>query len=302
MTVRKALIPIAGKATRMMPISSVIPKAMLPLVNAANQIQCVLHAICRQAIAAGIEHIGIVLSPGQIDMVGRYFDAVRKGGFGKLPAHIEYITQDKPQGFGDAVLLARDFIGAEAFMLLLGDHIHLQDAGQPPAQAPPGTPCGAARGACAAQVARAFDCCDAVAMIGVQAVTKNELSKVGVACGVLIKQNLYRCTRFIEKPDLATARMELRTDGMHEDTFLAHAGIYVFSPEIFDCLCEISTIAQKTGRETELADAQVELLRKHPQQYFLCKIEGRAYDVGTPEGYARAQAALGGERDKESDE
>lgn len=287
MTVRKALIPIAGKATRMMPISSVVPKAMLPLVNAANQIQCVLHVICRQAISAGIEHIGIVLSPGQINMVGRYFDAVRKGGFGKLPAHIEYITQERPRGFGDAVLLACDFIGAEPFMLLLGDHIHLQDAGRPP---------------CTAQVARAFDCCNAVAMIGVQAVTKNELSKVGVACGVLIKQNLYRCTRFIEKPDLATARLELTTDGMPEDTFLAHAGIYVFSPEIFDCLSEIRAIAQKTGKETELADAQVELLRKHPQQYFLCKIEGRAYDVGTPEGYALAQAAFGSERDKEPDE
>ncbi|HLB74775.1 MAG TPA: sugar phosphate nucleotidyltransferase [Sedimentisphaerales bacterium] len=287
MTVRKALIPIAGKATRMMPISSVVPKAMLPLVNAANQIQCVLHTICQQAISAGIEHIGIVLSPQQIDMVARYFDAVRKGGFGELPAHIEYVTQEKPQGFGDAVLLARDFIGPEPFMLLLGDHIHIHDADQPP---------------CTAQVARAFDCCNALAMIGVQSVSKEELPKVGVAAGVRIKPHLYRCTRFIEKPDLTTARLELATDGMPEDTFLAHSGIYVFSPEIFDCLSGIRTIAQKTGKEAELADAQVELLRKHPQQYFLCKIEGRAYDVGTPEGYARAQAAFAGEKDKESDE
>jgi len=287
MTVRKALIPVAGKATRMMPISSVVPKAMLPLVNAADQIQCVLHAICQQAISAGIEHIGIVLSPQQIDMVGRYFDAVRKGGFGKLPAQIEYIIQEKPQGFGDAVLQARDFIGPEPFMLLLGDHIHVHGADQP---------------SCTAQVARAFDCCNAVAMIGVQSVSKEELHKVGVAAGVRIKQNLYRCTRFMEKPDPATARLELTTDGMPENTFLAHSGIYIFSPEIFDCLSEIRTIAQKTGKETELADAQVELLRKHPEQYFLCKIEGRAYDVGTPEGYARAQAAFGSERDKEPDE
>jgi UTP--glucose-1-phosphate uridylyltransferase len=287
MTVRKALIPIAGKATRMMPISSVVPKAMLPLVNAANQIQCVLHVICEQATAAGIEHVGIVLSPQQIDMVGRYFDAVRKGGFGKLPARIEYITQDKPQGFGDAVLQARDFIGPEPFMLLLGDHIHIHDAGQPP---------------CTAQVAQAFDGCNPAAMIGVQAVSKEELHKVGVAAGIRVKPHLYRCARFMEKPDLATARLELTTDGMPEDTFLAHSGIYVFSPEIFDCLSEIRTIAQKTGKEAELADAQVELLRKHPREYFLCKIEGRAYDIGTPEGYARAQAAFGGERNKESGE
>jgi len=274
MTVRKALIPIAGKATRMMPISSVVPKAMLPLVNAANQIQCVLHVICEQAISAGVEHIGIVVSPQQIDMIRQYFAAAAKGGFGKLPVHIEYITQETPQGFGDAVLQGRDFIGAEPFMLLLGDHIHIHGADQRP---------------CTAQVAQVFECCNAVAMVGVQSVSKDELPKVGVAGGIRIKPELYRCTRFIEKPDLATARLELATNGMPEDTFLAHSGIYIFSPEIFDCLSEIRTSAQKAGTETELAAAQAELLRKHPEEYFLCRIAGRAYDVGTPAGYARAQ-------------
>lgn len=274
MTVRKALIPIAGKATRMMPISSVVPKAMLPLVNAADQIQCVLHVICEQAISAGVERIGVIISPEQIDLVRRYFHAVHKGGFGKLSARIEYITQERPEGFGDAVLQARDFVGDEPFMLLLGDHIHIHGADQPP---------------CTAQVAQAFDGCNAVAMVGVQSVSKEELSKVGVAGGVRIKQNIYRCTRFMEKPDLATAQLELTTDGLSEDTFLAHSGIYIFSPKIFDCLSEIRTIAQKAGTETELADAQAELLRKHPEQYFLCRIGGRGYDVGTPAGYARAQ-------------
>lgn len=271
----------------MMPVSSVVPKAMLPLVNAANQIQCVLHVICEQAISAGIEHIGIVVSPEQIDMVRRYFAAVGEGGFGKLPAHIEYIAQQTPRGFGDAVLQGRDFIGAEPFMLLLGDHIHVHGADQP---------------SCAVQAAGAFDLCNPVAMIGVQSVSKEELPKVGVAGGVQIKQNIYRCTRFMEKPDLSTARLELTTDGLPEDTFLAHSGIYIFSPEIFDCLSQISTIARDTGKKAELADAQTALLKKYPEEYFLCRIAGRAYDVGNPEGYALAQAAFRSDRGKESDE
>ena len=43
--IRKALIPIAGKATRLMPVTSAVPKAMLPLVDSADQIRSVLHLI-----------------------------------------------------------------------------------------------------------------------------------------------------------------------------------------------------------------------------------------------------------------
>lgn len=63
--IRKALIPIAGKATRLMPVTSAVPKAMLPLVNAGDQIRSVLHLICKEAICAGVEHIGLVVSPWQ---------------------------------------------------------------------------------------------------------------------------------------------------------------------------------------------------------------------------------------------
>ena len=169
-------------------------------------------------------------------------------------------------------------------MLLLGDHVYVRADDQPP---------------CTVQVARAFDCSNGAAMVGVQLVSTEELPRVGVARGVQIKRDLYRCTRFIEKPDLATARLQLATSGLSEDTFLAHAGIYVFSPEIFDCLSQISTNAQKTGQEIELADAQTVLLKKHPEEYFLCKIAGRAYDVGTPLGYVEALAAFRSEKEKE---
>lgn len=258
-----------------MPVTSVVPKAMFPLVDAAGQIKSVLHVICEQAISAGVEHIGIVVSPWQTDMVRQYFAAVVEGNFEKLPVHIEYITQASPNGFGDAVLQGLNFIGEEPFMLLLGDHIHIADREQP---------------SCVSQVAKAFDSFDAVAMIGMQTVSTEELSGVGVASGVQIQQDIYRCTYFVEKPDLATARQKLVTEGLAEDTFLAHCGIYVFSPEIFDCLLQVRTTAQKVGKEVELADAQTVLLKRYPQKYLLYKIAGRAYDVGTPLGYADAQA------------
>ena len=275
--IRKALIPVAGKATRLMPVSSVVPKAMFPLVDECNNIRSVLHVICRQAASAGIDAIGIVVSPWQTELVQQYFTAVRESNFGRLPIGIEYLVQTSPKGFGDAVMQAADFVGDEPFMLLLGDHIYVEDRNKPP---------------CPAQVAKAFDSMGGVAMIGMQPVSTEELSKVGVASGVQIHQDIYRCTDFVEKPDPVTAQQRLVTEGLPEGTFLAHCGIYVFTPEIFDCLVAVGATAQKSGREVELAEAQSMLLKRHPNNYFLCKIAGRAYDIGTPEGYAVSQMAF----------
>lgn len=277
MMIRKALIPIAGKGTRLMPVTSVVPKAMFPLIDSTDNIKSVLHVICEHAVSAGAQSVGIVMSPWQVGIVQRYFEAACEYGFEELPARIEYITQASPNGFGDAVLQARNFVGDEPFMLLLGDHIHIPDDDKP---------------VCAAQIVEAFDSAGAAAMIGMQTISATELSKVGVAGGIRIQQDTYRCTCFVEKPDIDTARRKLRTDGLPKDTFLAHSGIYIFTPEIFECIEEVAMTAEKTAGEIELADAQSLLLTRRPEKYLLHNISGRAYDVGNPAGYAEAQAAF----------
>ena len=279
--IRKALIPVAGKGTRLMPVSSVVPKAMFPLVDGRNEIRSVLHVICQQVASAGIESIGIVVSPWQTEMIRQYFAMVRQSHPSSLPVDIEYLIQVLPKGFGDAVMQAADFVGDEPFMLLLGDHIYVEDRNRPP---------------CPAQVAKAFDSMGGVAMIGMQPVLTEELSKVGAATGIEIQQNIYRCIDLVEKPDLATAREKLVTDGLLPDTFLAHCGIYIFSPEIFACLQQLSNMIKTPDKEIELAEAQALLLKKSPEKYFLYKIAGRAYDIGTPAGYAEAQAAFRSKR------
>ncbi len=258
-----------------MPLTSAVPKAMFPLIDSDNRIKSVLHVIIEQAVSAGAKEIGVIVSPWQCEMVNAYLNAV--GKYTRLAERIECITQNSPRGFGDAVLQGRDFVEEEPFLLLLGDHIHVENAGSVP---------------CGFQVADAFGSTDATAMIGVQPVSKDELSKVGVASGIEIGRNIYRCKHFIEKPDAATARNLLVTAGLDEDTFLAHCGIYVFDSEIFDCIAEINATAQMQGKEVELADAQGLLLKKYPEKYYLYKICGRAYDLGTVEGYIKTQAVF----------
>ena len=51
---------------------------------------------------------------------------------------------------------------------------------------------------------------------------------------------------------------------------------------------------EKSGKELELAAAQLNLLKRYPESYYLYRINGKAYDIGNPEGYLRAFTAIGG--------
>lgn len=274
--VRKALIPIAGLATRMGPLGQAIPKAMWPVIDGCGKPRPVLHLIIKEALSAGIEEIGLILSPNHIGIVRQYFDAARKSRDADVP-HIEYIVQPKARGFGAAVECGATFVRNEPFMLLLGDHIHIVKAGQP---------------SHAAQVASVFSIKGGVAMVGMQVVSSEEVSRVGVATGELISNGIYRCTDIVEKPDANTAKERLTTEGLARGQFLAHCGIYIFTAEIFECLKRLTKYSYSEHSEVELTDAQVTLLERHPNDYYLVQIDGSVYDTGSPSGYLYAQEVL----------
>ncbi len=278
-SIQKAIIPVAGRATRLGPLSAVLPKALLPLPSPTGQVRPVVDFICQEASQAGIDEVALIVSPGQQELFKVYFTEARKSSEHHLPDRIEYIVQQSPAGFGDAVLLAKDFADNRPFVLLLGDHVYR--AGES------GRPCGA-------QVTEAASNFDAVAMIGVQPVGPGQLGFVGVAGGASIGPRVYRCTAFIEKPDLESARSELVTAGLEGDQFLAHCGIYIFGPEIFDCLSELAGQDRPPGSEIELAAAQSKLLDRYPGRYYLFHIEGRCFDVGTQVGYIQTFKSFAG--------
>lgn len=272
--IRKALIPVAGRGTRMGPLAQVVPKAMFPLVDAAGRVRPVVHWICAEAAGAGIHQVALIVSPGHLETIRGYFSVVA-GQASDLPREIVYIPAE-PLGFGYAVLQGEAFIGGEPFVVFLGDHVHQAEANSPP---------------CAAQVVAAFESRPGSAMIGMQVVGPEDLPRVGVAAGEPLDRHVYRCTALMEKPDLAAALTHLITPGLGPDRFLAHGGIYVFSPQIFDCLRAVQA-RYPTGTDLPLADAQVELLARRRQDYYLVEIAGRVFDTGTPLGYATAQAAF----------
>ncbi len=258
------------------PLARAVPKAMLPLVDSRDRLRPIVHFIVDEALSAGIEQVALILSPDRIEMVQQYFEAVQAAGQADLKGRITYIPQMSPRGFGDAVACGAAFVGDEPFVVLLGDHVYVESPGQP---------------SCATQLVAAFAAHPGAAMVGVQSVGLETIHLVGVAAGLPLGGQVYRCSDLVEKPDPPTARERLTTPGLPADRFLAHFGIYLFGPEMFECLARLAEKNQ-SGGEIALSDAQTMLLSRHPDDYFLIEIDGRAYDTGTPAGYVSAQEAI----------
>lgn len=278
--IRKALIPMAGLGTRMGPLGRAVPKSLFPLIDPAGRLKPIVQFVIDEARSCGVEQIGLIVAPGHVDLLRKYFTAVRKvttGGPTDWIDAIVYINQPAPAGFGEAVARGADFIGDEPFLLLLGDHVYHADAGQP---------------SCTKQTVQAFERHNPMAMIGVQEVSREQISMVGVCAGDVLDGRTYRCRAIVEKPDLQTAQQTLCTPGLPAGRFLAHNGIYVFTPDIFQYLTRLALEDRPMGQEMQLTDAQILLLGQNPDRYLLHLVAGSAYDTGTPAVYLNALEAL----------
>lgn len=115
---RKALIPAAGRGTRMLPFTHVVPKELAPLGS-----RPALDFVVREALEAGLDHLGVVVGPEK-GLVRDYLERLRDHE--ELPiASLEFIFQEVPLGLAEAMALARSFSDGEPFALVLPDNIFL---------------------------------------------------------------------------------------------------------------------------------------------------------------------------------
>src|SRR2546421_5158973 len=133
MHIRKAVLPVAGLGTRVLPASKVIPKEMLPLVDKPT-----LQYIVEEAVAAGVEEIIFVTSRSKRS-IEDHFDMFpelqmvleRKGKQKELEelhrvetmATYTSVRQPEPRGLGHAILCAKELVGNEPFIVMLGDDL-----------------------------------------------------------------------------------------------------------------------------------------------------------------------------------
>ena len=265
--VRKAVIPVAGMGTRLLPLTKSQPKEMLPVVD-----KPAIQYVVEEAIAAGIESILMVTGRSK-RAIEDYFDHSIEleqdlEAHGKLDelavirrisnlVQVYYVRQKMPRGLGDAILQARAYVDGEEFAVLLADDI---------IEAP--VPCLVQM----QQVARRFP----GMVVAVMQVPREETGSYGIIEGTAVAPGIWEVSGLVEKPDPAQA-----------PTNLAIVGRYILAPGIFEA---IEQTRPGHNGEVQLTDALQAVLPF--KKVYACEFKGTRYDIGTQMGLLKANIAL----------
>ncbi|MEA3209859.1 MAG: UTP--glucose-phosphate uridylyltransferase [Chthoniobacter sp.] len=259
MDIRKALITAAGKNQRTLPLQTLVDRDGIP--------KTALAIIVEEILRAGIEKIGVVISPGD--------ETAYRAAAGANAARLTFIEQAQPFGYAHAIHSAAEFCENDPFLLLVGDHLYLS----------------ATEKGCAQQlveVARAENC----AVSAVQSTHESKLPYYGAVGGQLVNAalRLYQIEAVLEKPTPTEAEQKLDVPGLRAGYYLCFFGMHVLTPAVQRSLGELFANAQ--GRETTVNFCTALAQIAGTERYLACELEGRRYDFGVKHGLLTAQLAL----------
>ncbi len=274
---RRAIVPLAGRASRLWPASLAIPKALFPLIDQTGVARPVIGWILAELQQAGITDVCLVTGPGDDASYLRYFEALGRSGVddGFRDLRVDFATQPEPLGFGHAVWCGRDFALDEPVLVVLGDHVYSTDA-----------PVG-----CAGQVLDTF-ARHGMATSGVAVTPESEIGGFGTVAAVELEdaQGTYAVSAIVEKPDVETARLRLRIPGLAAGTYLSWFGIHAMTPRLFGILEDDYRLGRRERGEIQLTSAQARLCGEEP--YLATVVSGTRHDTGDPMAWLATQDAL----------
>jgi len=273
----KAVIPVAGLGTRMLPATKAIPKEMLPIVD-----KPLIQYIVDECIAAGIKEIVLVTHSSK-NAIENHFDKsfelettlekrVKRQLLDEIQAicprdvTIMHVRQGEAKGLGHAVLKAKPLVGDEPFVVVLPD-VLIDDAS-----------CNLKKDNLSAMISRFHD--SATSQIMVEPVPRDKVSNYGVVdCGgVELKPGVSgKMTEVVEKPLIEDAPSNL-----------AVVGRYVLSAGIWD---KLEHTAPGAGDEIQLTDAIDNLMEDEDVEAF--HMTGKSHDCGSKHGYMEAFVEYG---------
>jgi UTP--glucose-1-phosphate uridylyltransferase len=273
LVIRKAVFPVAGLGTRMLPATKALPKEMLPVVD-----RPLIQYAFEEARAAGIEQFVFVTGRGK-SLIEDHFDRAyelddvlrRKGKTAELeavsswlpaPGELAYTRQPEALGLGHAVWCARHLVGDEPFAVILVDDLIL---GAEP---------------CLKQMVDAFAETRGN-LVAVEEVPYEQTDRYGVLDPVRDDGRLVEIRGLVEKPDPA-----------HAPSRLAVIGRYVLLPEVFE---HLSLQRKGAGGEIQLTDAMARMIGSTP--FHGLRFTGRRFDCGSKLGYLEATIACALERE-----
>jgi UTP--glucose-1-phosphate uridylyltransferase len=270
-SVRKAVFPVAGLGTRLLPATKTMPKEMLTVID-----RPLIQYAVDEAREAGIEQLIFVTGRGKSSLVD-YFDisfeleaTMRDKGKSLAPlesSRVPYgelitVRQQEPLGLGHAVWCARHVVGDEPFAVLLPDDLMA------------GTP-GALK-----QMVEAYNIVGGN-IVCAEEVAPEKTASYGIVTPGVSEGNRTEVRGLVEKPQPEDAPSRLGVIGR-----------YILQPEVMQVLDDQEPGA---GGEIQLTDAMAKLIGRQP--FNAVKVNAVRHDCGDRKGYVLATLALALERD-----
>jgi UTP--glucose-1-phosphate uridylyltransferase len=285
--VRKAVIPAAGYGTRLYPASKVIKKEFFPIVDRDGMIKPIIQVIIEEAINSGIEEVCVIVREDEKQTFLKYFNESEIPEFERrisdlpwalneskrlldLSKRLSYIVQKEQAGFGHAVYCAKEWVGDEPFLLLLGDHVYISNTNEK----------------CAQQIINVF------AGLGenvcsVMRTSEDMLHLYGTVGGKINTKypRVYEALEIKEKPTIEYAEKHLQTEGIPLGEYLCFFGQYILMPDLFEYIKHIMDKNIRERGEIQLTSA-LDMARKERGIFYVYETNGERFDTGVPVSYA----------------
>jgi UTP--glucose-1-phosphate uridylyltransferase len=258
MKINKAVITAAGRQQRTLPLQT--------LIDRDGAEKSVLSILVEEVLRTGVEEICVIVRPGD--------EAAYTEVAGDHAGRLHFVHQPEPLGYGHAIYCAREFVGQDPFLHLVGDHLYVSRTEK----------------GCAQQLVEMAQT-EACAMSLVQATRESLLPDFGTVGGRLVpgRQDLYQVDTVIEKPTPTQAEQYLIVPGLRAGHYLCFFGMHVLTSTVIDILGrQLET--KGTENSVTLSDALAQLAKR--EQYLALAIPDWRYDVGAKYGLLTAQLAL----------
>ena len=262
--IKQAIIPLAGLGTRLLPLTSVMSKELLPINGKPN-----LEYILEECLEAGIKEFIFIISKNKSSIKKYFFNDVfykkiikKKNDkriieeFKKIKKYqkmIKFVYQNNPKGTGDAVLKCRKYIRDKFFLMLLPDDLIINKN-------------------CSKEMISLHKRTKG-SIIATKRIDKKTVSRWGILAYEEKKKNYFRIKDVIEKPSIKQAPSNY-----------AIIGRYILPSKIF---FEITKLKPGQGKEIHITDAIKNLVYKG-EKFFGNIFIGKYLDCGTIDGYIQS--------------
>ena len=266
--IKQAIIPLAGLGTRLLPLTSVMPKELLPINGKPN-----LEYIMEECLEAGIKEFIFIISKNKISIKKYFFNdsfykkIIKKKKdkrvleeykkIKKYQKMIKFVYQNNPKGTGDAVLKCKKYIKDKFFLMLLPDDLIINRN-------------------CSKEMINLHKRTKG-SIIATKRVDKNNVSRWGILSLSKKKKNYFKIKDVIEKPSIKKAPSNY-----------AIIGRYILPSKIFN---EIKNLKPGRGGEIHITDAIKNLIYKG-ENFFGNIFIGKYLDCGTIKGYIQSSVEI----------